>query len=624
MAPEQFLGKRVDARTDQFAFCASLYEGLYGERPFEGDTVAALAKSVTGGLLRPPPAVTAVPGWIRKVLARGLAREPAQRYPSLAELLQALSRDPVARRRRRIGVGLAIVVVAAGVIGLQRHFERRRAEFEGRVAALLDEGDQAFREAQATKGRFESLRSSALASFDAGDREGGEQTWGEVRAVSTALDTALERAERALEAALTTDEGRTETRRRLAEALFERAALAEREVRREDLARHLAALEAVDVTGEQRRRWRQPGSLFVRTSPTDARIGLERFRTGAGSRIAAEPVAVAGANPTAELAPGSYRLRIERAGYLDVLYPFTIKRGESASVDFPLLPIGDVPKDFRYVPAGRFLYGDPDEDLRVSFLDTVPMHERWGRAFLIAARETTFSEWIAFLASLSPADREARRPASNAVQGAVALTEERGGAWTLRLTIAGHALSARAGEPLVYPGRPKAVAAQDWLKMPVVGVSARDIRGYLTWLAATGKVPGARFCTDAEWERAARGADERLFPNALTRLAAADANVDATYGRVPGGYGPDEVGRHPESRSPFGLDDMAGNVWEIVAKDSAPDAFIATSGGYYHDFKSARSTNKETLEVELRSHVIGFRVCADLPQQPPTARRTSP
>ena len=34
-------------------------------------------------------------------------------------------------------------------------------------------------------------------------------------------------------------------------------------------------------------------------------------------------------------------------------------------------------------------------------------------------------------------------------------------------------------------------------------------------------------------------------------------------------------------------------------------------GGYYHDLKSARSTNKEPLEVELRNHIIGFRVCAD-------------
>ena len=47
MAPEQFLGKAIDARTDQFAFCVALYEALYGERPFAGDTVIAIADSVT-------------------------------------------------------------------------------------------------------------------------------------------------------------------------------------------------------------------------------------------------------------------------------------------------------------------------------------------------------------------------------------------------------------------------------------------------------------------------------------------------------------------------------------------------------------------------------------------------
>ena len=51
--------------------------------------------------------------------------------------------------------------------------------------------------------------------------------------------------------------------------------------------------------------------------------------------------------------------------------------------------------------------------------------------------------------------------------------------------------------------------------------------------------------------------------------------MDATYGRMLGAYGPDEVGRHPESRSPFGVDDMAGNAWEIGEKDGASGTFVA-------------------------------------------------
>ena len=76
-------------------------------------------------------------------------------------------------------------------------------------------------------------------------------------------------------------------------------------------------------------------------------------------------------------------------------------------------------------------------------------------------------------------------------------------------------------------------------------------------------MPGARLCTELEWERAARGADDRLFPHG-DELDADDANFDVTYGRVDSAYGPDVVGSHPASRSPFGVDDLAGNVFELV------------------------------------------------------------
>ena len=79
----------------------------------------------------------------------------------------------------------------------------------------------------------------------------------------------------------------------------------------------------------------------------------------------------------------SYRLHIEKAGYADALYPFLVKRGKSVSVDIALAARGEIPEDFVYVPAGRFLYGDQDEDLRLSFLNAVPIHERELGAFLI-------------------------------------------------------------------------------------------------------------------------------------------------------------------------------------------------------------------------------------------------
>lgn len=52
MAPEQFTGQLADSRSDQFRFCVALYEARYGQRPFSGDNLAALASAVKRGEVR--------------------------------------------------------------------------------------------------------------------------------------------------------------------------------------------------------------------------------------------------------------------------------------------------------------------------------------------------------------------------------------------------------------------------------------------------------------------------------------------------------------------------------------------------------------------------------------------
>ncbi|MFO7561573.1 MAG: serine/threonine-protein kinase [Enhygromyxa sp.] len=119
MAPEQFLGKRVDARADQFAFCVSLWEAVYERHPFDASNIAALAFAASTGQLREPPARARrrVPDRLRRILARGLSAEPADRYPELSELLAELTalRHRGARRRRIAAVLVSVPLVAAGL-----------------------------------------------------------------------------------------------------------------------------------------------------------------------------------------------------------------------------------------------------------------------------------------------------------------------------------------------------------------------------------------------------------------------------------------------------------------------------------------------------------------------------
>jgi tetratricopeptide (TPR) repeat protein len=124
MAPEQFLEGATDARTDQFSFCVALYESLYGERPFSGETVIALQVNVLEGKIRPPPSQSRVPSWIRRILLRGLSIDPNRRFPSMEELLAALANDPATRKRRTALIGAAALVMVAAV-GLTHRLSSR-------------------------------------------------------------------------------------------------------------------------------------------------------------------------------------------------------------------------------------------------------------------------------------------------------------------------------------------------------------------------------------------------------------------------------------------------------------------------------------------------------------------
>jgi predicted Ser/Thr protein kinase len=124
MAPEQFLSRAAEPRTDQFSFSVALYEALYGRRPFQGGTIEELGRAVLAGRVRPRPEGSSVAGAVHAAVLRGLSVAPAERFPSLMELLAALepAATAVRPRRRRALAAFALVglVFAAGVAARQR------------------------------------------------------------------------------------------------------------------------------------------------------------------------------------------------------------------------------------------------------------------------------------------------------------------------------------------------------------------------------------------------------------------------------------------------------------------------------------------------------------------------
>jgi tetratricopeptide (TPR) repeat protein/tRNA A-37 threonylcarbamoyl transferase component Bud32 len=93
MAPEQFKLLPVGPHADQFSFCVALWEALFEQRPFQGDSYATIGAAVTLGRRRGPPQETEVPQWLVEVLDRGLAVDPNDRWPSMRDLLDQLRVD---------------------------------------------------------------------------------------------------------------------------------------------------------------------------------------------------------------------------------------------------------------------------------------------------------------------------------------------------------------------------------------------------------------------------------------------------------------------------------------------------------------------------------------------------
>ncbi len=119
MAPEQLRGQPVDPRADQFSFCVSLYEALYGERPFAGENFPQLRTAVLGGNVRPAPLASGVPRRLRAVLLRGLSVDRDGRWPDMDALVNALEVASVGGSHVApvlAGAGAAAVLVLAGAL----------------------------------------------------------------------------------------------------------------------------------------------------------------------------------------------------------------------------------------------------------------------------------------------------------------------------------------------------------------------------------------------------------------------------------------------------------------------------------------------------------------------------
>jgi len=197
----------------------------------------------------------------------------------------------------------------------------------------------------------------------------------------------------------------------------------------------------------------------------------------------------------------------------------------------PTATLPPIPADMIRIPAGDFIQGSSDAEIDAAiqmcadafngicphphawFADETPRRTIYLDAFYIDRWEVTNREFAAFVAAT----------------GYVTDAERKGESKTWRA--------------------PDTAGRESY---PVVWMSWNDADAYCQWA-------GKRLPTEAEWEKAARGTDGRIWPWGSNWEAGRANTGDGGAGNVAA------VGNYPDSASPYGVMDMTGNVWEWVA-----------------------------------------------------------
>ena len=575
MAPEQFSAARSDVTTaaDVYALGVVLYEILTLKRPFKADTVGRLLYLVAKGEFMPPSSVAPhreIPPEVEAICLRAMTRDPEDRYRDAGELTRALEEwlegvGPRQEAERLVAQGRELLLV----------FARRASEAE--------EAELRVRTLNSELRPWDPMEMKRLA-WEA-ERERDDRI--------AEADHVFGDCEAALESALSHVPNYHPARLGLADLYWIRFLQAEegrdaRWMRRwEELIRRWAPEGYA-------RRLKGDGTLTVRTTPDRAKVRLApleevdgRRTVGQSRRIGKSPV------KRAAVSMGSYQLEVEARDCAIVRLPVVVRRVQNVDVSIDLLPTNALREGFVHIPASTVsIGGDP------AALSGVPEQDVWVGDFAIAITPVTVAEYLEFLADLTRADRETAALRSPRHRGAR-------GARTDPLFV----LPDDGAFTFPFVDRAGTVWQPD---QPIVSISINDARHYAQWCSERSPGPALRLPTEREWEKAARGADRRIFPWG-DRFDASFCVMSESFPEPPD---LPRVGAADADVSPFGVHDLAGSVRDWVEwddpDDGRPGRFPLRGGSYGTVEIYCRCASRTIVEETYVGSHVGFRLAHEV------------
>lgn len=576
MAPEQAIGRNdeIEREADIYALGATLYEMLTLVPPRTGATPTELLEECRLGLVIPPAARAPrqkVPAALEEICLKAMELRPEDRYPTALEMAEAIQ----------------------NFIDGSREEERKRAESQ----RCLDEARKVLRDYRAsllllkeTQARYDTEGQAAgnRPSREAQDRQ--RQLRSELETRESQVARSYTEAQTLLAAALSANPENRQARNALGELYLERFLRADAEGIPGDVIFYQGLIEQVN-DGQFDDVLRGHGSLTIECNVQEAKFTLRRYEDDQGILVPSTDVADAqGRLEIADLPMGSYLLSIDGKGFCPLSYPIRVRRNEQIHRRVRLYEESRVPSDLVVVAVGEDLTPPVRSDTSHAVATRQDSTENDAAApprdFAIGVHPVTCAEYLEFLNHLAATDlEEARRRAPR-------LSADEGFLWTPdggRFVLP---------EPETYP----------WsARLPVFAINFDDAIAYCRFRSERDgrdyDVP-----TEGEWERAARGADERHY----------SWGNDFDYEYCNGFYaregkpGVVTVDEYPQDTSPYGVRGMVGNVldWCYFDDSGSADAeMVAVRGGNWAlNGEPMKLFKRRPLSRNLVSDRLGFRL----------------